>query len=106
MHHADAVFALKNDICLFIALGNVAAPQFHVDGDVGGLITAALKATGPNFLMDDWRVILDGVLNLDDGRKRLVVDLDEIERLFRDMRGGGRDSPPTCSSESSAGRSL
>ena len=85
MHRAGGEAALDDDLGLGEAFRDVALLDLEPAGDVGRL---ALEL---DEVVQDRRVGLHRVVDLDRPRQHLVVDLDQLAGLGRDRLGGGGD---------------
>ena len=88
MHRARGEGALDDDVGLLEAFRDVALLVLDAAGDVGRLAFELVE------LVQDRRVGLDRVVDLDRPRQHLVIDLDQLAGFRRDRfrgRGDGRD---------------
>ena len=91
VHRLGRVAPLDDDIGLGEPGLDIALGEADHLGDVGGLGRLRLDAGGENVLMQHRRVVRHRRLDVHDVRQHLVLDLDQIERLFGDRRRGRRD---------------
>ena len=73
------------------ARGDVAHLVLDALRDVRGLRRRGLDAAGDHVLEEERRVGLHRLIDVDDVRQHLVVDLDQLQRLLGDGRGGRGD---------------
>ena len=97
MHRLGTELPLYNDVGFREALLDIAGLEEEVVGDVGALAGVVLrpKAAGSHVgvgrvgkpLMEDRRVVLHGFQYVNHGGQNLVVHVNQLQSLFRDMCG-------------------
>ena len=85
VHGLGVEGALDHEIGLGEARRDVADRELDPLGDVGGLVRRRLDACGEQVLVQQRRVVRHRLDDVDHVRQRLVLDLDQLERLLGDV---------------------